>query len=208
MISIEAALEIILSEIRPLGTESLPLLSALDRVLAEDIVASRPNPPWDNSAMDGYAVKEKDTLGASKNAPVILKVIADIPAGSVCRKILKGGEAIRIMTGAACPRSADAVVMVEHTERLAESGVKIFREAKAGDNIRRVGEDYKIDDILIKACHIIRPAEIAILASAGVAYVNVYQRPRVAVLSTGDELVDIHEGLAEGKIVNSNSYAL
>src|SRR3972149_2086073 len=221
MISVEAALEIILNEIKPLGMERINILSALGRILCEDITAPIDNPPWDNSAMDGYAVKTADTKRASKEKPVLLKVIEDLPAGYTAKKTIKTGEAIRIMTGAPIPKGADAVVMVEDTEKTGGrglppqalsggqgSGVRIFREAKTGDNIRKAGEDFKKGDIVLKKGMNIRPAETGMLAAVGKPNVYVYQKPNVAVLSTGDELVEIEEIPKTGKIINSNSYTL
>ncbi|MBI3399265.1 MAG: molybdopterin molybdotransferase MoeA [Deltaproteobacteria bacterium] len=212
MISVETALEIILSEIKPLGMERINILSTLGRVLGEDISAYIDNPPWDNSAMDGYAVRTIDTKGASKDRPIILQVIEDLPAGYTAKKTIKKGETIRIMTGAPIPKGADAVVMVENTEKSAGGGqkseVKIFKEAKAGDNIRRGGEDFKKGDIVLTKGMVIRPAEIGMLAAVGKSNVYAYQKPQVAVLSTGDELVEIEETPISGKIINSNSYAI
>ncbi|MBI3756295.1 MAG: molybdopterin molybdotransferase MoeA [Deltaproteobacteria bacterium] len=213
MISVEAALEIILSEVKPLGMERVNILSALGRVLGEDISAGMDNPPWDNSAMDGYALRASDTKGASKNRPAILKIIEDLPAGYVATRVIKKGEAIRIMTGAPIPKGADAVVMVEETEIQGQGArgkgqVKIFKEAKVGDNIRKAGEDFKKGDIVLRKGMTIRPAGIGMLAAVGKSNVYAYQRPKVAVLSTGDELVDIEETPVSGKIRNSNSYAI
>ncbi len=212
MISVEAALEIILSEIKPLGLERTSILSTLGRVLGEDICASVDNPPWDNSAMDGYALRASDTKGASRGKPVILRIIEDLPAGYVAKKSVKRGEAVRIMTGAPIPGGTDAVIMVEDTDksevRSQKSEVKVFREAKIRDNIRRAGEDCKKGALVLKKGTAIRAAEVAMLATVGKPNVCVYQRPKVAVLSTGDELVEIEETPSNGKIVNSNSYAI
>ena len=212
MISVEAALEIILSEIKPLGLERTSILLTLGRVLGEDIYASVDNPPWDNSAMDGYALRASDTKGASRAKPVILRIIEDLPAGYVAKKSVKRGEAVRIMTGAPIPGGTDAVIMVEDTDksevRSQKSEVKIFREAKIRDNIRRAGEDFKKGALVLKKGTAIRAAEVAMLATVGKPNVCVYQRPKVAVLSTGDELVEIEETPSNGKIVNSNSYAI
>ncbi|MEK7828934.1 MAG: gephyrin-like molybdotransferase Glp [Deltaproteobacteria bacterium] len=212
MISVEAALEIILSEIKPLGMERINVFSSLGRVLGEDIFASTDNPPWDNSAMDGYALRAIDTKTASKNKPIILKVIEDLPAGYTAKKTIKKGEAIRIMTGAPMPKGADAVLMVEDTEKTEIKGqkseVKIFREARLGDNIRKAGEDFRKGDLVLTKGVTIRPAEIGMLAAVGKPIVYVHQRPKVAVLSTGDELVEIDETPTDGKIRNSNSYAI
>ncbi|MBI5683162.1 MAG: molybdopterin molybdotransferase MoeA [Deltaproteobacteria bacterium] len=213
MISVEQALDIILSDISVIGQERLPITLALDRVLAEDVVSTRDNPLWDNSAMDGYAVISEDTKGASRDNPVILNVAGDLPAGYVAKNRLKNGEAIRIMTGAPVPEGADAVVMVEDTERQSgvrsqKSEVKIFKEAKHGDNIRKAGEDFKKGDLLIKKSTVIRHIEIGVMAAIGKSFASVYQRPKVAVLATGDELVEVDEPLDKGKIGNTNSYIL
>src|SRR3972149_1735927 len=212
MISVEAALEIILSEIKPLGMERVNILSAMGRVLGENIVADTNNPPWDNSAMDGYAVRAVDTKEASKDQPVTLQIIEDLPAGYVAKKSVKRGQTIRIMTGAPMPNGADAVIMVEETERPEARGkrqeVKVFKEAKVGDNVRKAGEDFKKGDIVLRKRMTIRPAEIGMLAAVGKPNVYVYQQPNVAVLSTGDELIEIEEAPMNGKIRNSNSYAI
>ena len=212
MISVEAALEIILSEIKPLGMERVNILSAMGRVLGENIVADTNNPPWDNSAMDGYAVRAVDTKDASKDQPVTLQIIEDLPAGYVAKKSVKRGQTIRIMTGAPMPKGADAVIMVEETERQEARGkrqeVKVFKEAKVGDNVRKAGEDFKKGDIVLRKEMTIRPPEIGMLAAVGKPNVYVYQQPNVAVLSTGDELIEIEEAPMNGKIRNSNSYAI
>src|SRR3989337_4046439 len=212
MISVEAALEIILSEIKPLGMERVNILSTMGRVLGEDIVADTDNPPWDNSAMDGYAVRAADTKEASKDQPVTLQIIEDLPAGYVAKKSVKRGQTIRIMTGAPMPNGADAVIMVEETERQEARGkrqeVKVFKEAKVGDNVRKAGEDFKKGDIVLRKGMTIRPPEIGMLAAVGKPNVYLYQQPNVAVLSTGDELIEIEEAPMNGKIRKRNSYAI
>lgn len=207
MISVESALETILKEIRPLGLESTDINSALGRVLGEDIAARGGNPPWDNSAMDGYALRAADVKGASNDKPAKLSVIYDLPAGSVGHAPVGPGQAVRIMTGAPIPEGADAVVMVEKTES-GDGFVLIKTEAKTGENIRRAGEDFKAGDVVVKKGSLIRPAEVSMLATVRVPFVLVHKRPRVAVISTGDELCDINELPPSGKITNSNGYAL
>lgn len=208
MITVENASETILKEIRPLRAESVDLIAALGRVLAEDITAVRPNPPWDNSAMDGYALLSSDTGGASDASPVELRVIYDLPAGQVPKSAVGKGTAVRIMTGAPVPDGADAVVMVERTAQGKEGTVLIKTGATPGGNIRKSGEDFKAGEVVIKKGSLIRPAEVSMLATVGCPFVFVHKRPRVAVLSTGDELVDINESPGKGKITNSNSYAI
>ena len=207
MISVEDALSLILSQIREMGSERVDITSSLGRVIAEDIYARRNNPPWDNSAMDGYAVMNEDIMSANRENPAILKVIEDLPAGYTAKNKVNKGEAIRIMTGAPIPMGADTVVMVEDTEKDGKN-VKILRETPFGENIRRAGEDIKTGELVVPKGTVIRPAEVGIMATCGRAFISVYQRPRVAVVSTGDELVDVDEEITEGKIVTSNSYTL
>ena len=191
---------------KTLGLEKISLLDAFGRVLGEDIIAARDNPPWDNSAMDGFAVRWEDIKQEHAiTKPVALKVIEDVPAGTVATKSVGPGQAIRIMTGALIPKGADTVVKVEETEP-SEDTVKIFKEVERGGNIRPQGEDVKKGDCIIAKGTQIRPAEAGMLAILAKSLVLVYQRPRVAILSTGDELADLDERFDEEKIINSNSY--
>ena len=207
MISVTEAVKTILEQIKILGTERVDVLSSLGRVLAEDITASVIIPPCDNSAMDGYAVRFEDIQGASQKNAVRLKILGDIPAGYTAQRPIAAGETYRIMTGAPLPEGADTVVMQEDTE--AQGGiVHIFKVGERGNHIRRAGEDIRAGDTVVSAGTVLNPAHIGVLASIKKAFVTVYQRPRVAILSTGDELVDVDEELTEGKIVSSNSYSL
>jgi molybdopterin molybdotransferase len=190
-----------------LGLEKVNIITSLGRVIGEDILVPRDIPPLDNSAMDGYAVRVTDIKGASRKNPISLKVIEDLPAGALPQMSVTKGEAVRIMTGAPIPPGADTVVMVEDTEKVGE-GVRVFQTVPAGENIRRAGEDVKKNDRVISKGSVIRAAEVGMLASVGRAFVSVHQRPLVAILCTGDELVDVDEGVADHKIVSSNSYTL
>jgi len=207
MITVEEALDRILSRLAPLGAEKVPILDTLGRVMAEEISAGRDIPPLDNSGMDGYAVRWEDIRSASTDHRVQLDVIEDLPAGFVARQTVGKGQAIRIMTGAPIPKGADTVVPVEDTE-MKERRVFILKSLGAGANIRRAGEDVKKGDRVISTGDLIRPAEVGMLASLGRSFVYVYQRPQVAILATGDELADVDETLDGVKIVSSNSYAL
>jgi len=207
MISAKEALNRILEQIPTLGRERVPILQAQGRVLAEDIYSTRNIPPWDNSAMDGYAVRHADIGLASKENPVLLKVIADLPAGKVFEGRVGPGEAVRIMTGAPLPEGADTVVPVEDTIK-ADGTVKILTPLPAGGNIRRAGEDVGSGEKAVAAGTVLRPAHAGMLASLRRSSVYVYLRPRVAVLSTGDELLEIDEPWQDGKIINSNSYSI
>ena len=198
----------VLEATQTLGLEKVGLLDAMGRVLGEDIIASRDNPPWDNSAMDGFAVRWEDIKQEHAiTKPVELKVIEDVPAGKVATKTVGPGQAIRIMTGAPVPKGATAVVKVEETEPVGDT-VRIFKEVERGGNIRLQGEDVKKGDCIIAKGTPIRSAEAGMLAILAKSFVLVYQRPRVAVLSTGDELADLDERFDEDKITNSNSYGI
>ncbi len=207
MVTVEEALDKILSRIDPLGFEKVSLLESLGRVIGEEIDARRDIPPLDNSGMDGYAVRAVDIEKALRDRSVRLEVIEDLPAGFMAQKEIGEGQAIRIMTGAPIPKGADTVVPVEETEKDG-SFVLIFRVIPSGGHVRRAGEDVKRGDRVVSKGDILRPAEIGMLASLGRSSISVYQRPMVAILCTGEELVDIDEPLEGVKIVSSNSYTL
>ena len=202
------AQKIVLDAAPALGREKVSLLDALGRVLGEDIIAPRDNPPWNNSAMDGFAVRWEDIKKEHEiTKPAELKIIEDVAAGDVATKSVGSGEAIRIMTGAPVPGGADTVVRVEFTEP-SETTVRIFQPEPQGANIRPKGEDVKEGECIIAKGTQLRPAEIGMLAILAKSFVLVHQRPRVAILSTGDELADLDEKFDENKIVNSNSYGI
>lgn len=207
MVTVDEALDKILSHIYPLGFEKVSILDALGRVIAEDIHTHRNIPPLDNSAMDGYAVRFEDIQKASPEHPIRLEVIEDLPAGFISEKKIERGKAIRIMTGAPIPKGADTVIPVEETKKEDES-VLIFKAFSRGEHIRQAGEDVKRGDRVISKGDTIRPAEVGMLAAIGRSFVSVYQRPVVAILCTGDELVDVDGELNEFKIISSNSYTL
>jgi molybdopterin molybdotransferase len=212
MLSVEEAIQKILDEVDVLETESVPILESLGQVVAEDIVSAINVPPLDNSAMDGYAVRAQDTKGASAAAPKILHVIETVIAGSVPHREVKPGTAVRIMTGAPLPRGADAVVQFENTDEEKHQSpvteIGILAEAKPEMNIRKAGEDITKGTISLKKGCVIRPAEIGLLASLGYTQVKVIRRPVVAILSTGNELIELGQPLTEGKIYDSNLYSI
>lgn len=210
---VEEAVAEILRHVEPLPDESVGLLEARGRVLAEDIIADLDVPPFRNSAMDGYAVRAADTAGATPESPAVLRVVADVAAGETADTPVPAGGAVRIMTGAPIPPGADAVVRFEETSeawpeaRRPEIGqVAILVPAMVGQNIREAGEDLRAGTVVMSRGRVLRPAEIGVLAALGRATVRVVRRPRVAILATGDELVAIDEPLAPGKIRNSNEY--
>jgi len=215
MISVEEALEKILSHAEALEREEKPILECLGQVLAEDIFSTINIPPYDNSAMDGYAVRAEDTHGASRSSPMTLTIIGEVAAGYVPQKEVKQGTAIRIMTGAPLPRGADAVVQFENTDEAshktpprAGSSIAILHPADKGLNVRRQGEDITRGALVLEEGRALRPSEIGVLASIGRPTAVVIRRPVVSILSTGDELTDIHQPLSPGKIYNSNTYTM
>ena len=205
---LKEAQKTVLDATEPLGCEKVGLLEALGRVLGEDIVAPRDNPPWNNSAMDGFAVRWEDIKKEHEIEKLpALKIIEDVQAGTVAKKTVGPGEAIRIMTGAPVPEGADTVVRVEYTEPSSDS-VRIFQPEPKGANIRPRGEDVRQGATIISKGTRLRPAEVGMLAILAKSFVLVHQRPRVAILATGDELADLDERFDETKIVNSNSYGI
>jgi molybdopterin molybdotransferase len=208
MKNLQEALEIVLNSVSTCNAIELPLLDALGFVSAEDVASAEQIPPFDNSAMDGYAVRAEDTAGASDKKPVELKVLMDLPAGKHTERMIGPGEAMRIMTGAPMPPGADTVVQVELTQRVSDSLVRILEEHAKNTNIRAAGEDIPIGRKVLAAGEEITPAKLGLLASIGRANLRVYRKPRVAILATGDELANPGEPLAPGKIRSSNSYTM
>jgi molybdopterin molybdotransferase len=216
LISVDEALTEILSHVRPLETERVPILDAQGRVLAEEIVSDIDIPPFDNSAMDGYAVRSDDVFAAAPSTPVLLTVIGSVAAGYVSGLRVEPGTTIRIMTGAPLPDGADAIVPYEETsdfdrpkgQRLEEpaSEIEVRKAVEAGAHVRPAGEDVHKGELVMAAGRVIRAQEIGVLASLGHEAILVHRRPRVAILATGDELLEIHEPLVPGKIRNSNEY--
>jgi molybdopterin molybdotransferase len=215
LLSVEQARARILSHFQPVKTESVPLSQAAHRVLAMDIHAADDLPLFDNSSMDGFALRAADTANAADASRVTLRVVADIPAGSAPTISLAPGEAARIMTGAQLPHGADAVVPVEDTDfhnRDAGSQppkeVQLARPVKPGENVRPRGMDVRAGDIVLQRGVRINAQSAGILAMLGFSEVEVYKKPRVALLSSGDELLEVNAPLESGKIRDSNSYML
>jgi molybdopterin molybdotransferase len=213
-LTVAQALTAVLEGVPVLPVESAPLLAALGRVLGEPVLAQDSLPPFANSAMDGYALRAADLQGTGPERPVALRIIADIAAGTVAEATLTPGTAARIMTGAPLPLGADAVVPVEDTneswrspERPLPERIEVYRQVQPGDYVRHIGEDIQAGQTVLPAGHVIRAQEIGVLASLGVSQVPVIRRPRVGILATGDELIEVEESLRPGKIRNSNGYA-
>src|SRR4051794_17078764 len=223
MISVDDALERIVRSFQPLDEhERVPIVEALGRVLVEDVPADIDVPPFDNTAMDGYAVRAADVTSATPERPAALRVVGQVAAGSVAERPVRAGEAYRILTGAPLPPGADAIVPYEYTdgagfggwsaqagERVSEEReVHVFRPVAPGDNVRYQAEDQKRGEVIIRAGTLVRPAEVGGLAGLGRTQVWVYRRPRVAVLSTGDEVTPVDQPLPPGHIRDVNSFSL
>ncbi|MFL5869698.1 MAG: gephyrin-like molybdotransferase Glp [Solirubrobacterales bacterium] len=207
LIEIDEARRLVLQSTAPLGPEPVELREALGRVLAEPITSATAVPAFDNSAMDGYAVRAADTDGATSEAPRELEVVAESRAGAPAGSGLEPGQAIAISTGAVIPDGADAVVQVERTDGGRER-VAVRAEVAAGANIRRAGEDIAAGDQVLEAGAELGPAEIGVLASVDRPRIACWRRPRVTVLTTGDELLEPGEPLRPGAVRNSNSYSV
>jgi molybdopterin molybdotransferase len=203
MIAVEEAQERVLAEVQPLGTEQVSFTEAHGRVLREDVPARFDVPHGDNTAMDGYAVRADDIA----KAPVTLRVIENLPAGTVATKRVQSGTAIRIMTGALMPDGADTVAHVEITDAGSDD-VQVFEPLRRGTNVRKRGEDMHAGDVVLADGTPLHSAEIGVLAGVPKPVVRVGRRPTVAILSTGDEIIDVGDAMAPGKVLNSNSYSL
>lgn len=207
MLPVEEAQQSILGNTKVLDPVEVPLTEAGGLVLAEDIISPVNLPYFTNSAMDGYAVKSKDTMGAKENSPVTLKVMGVIRAGDYPDFTIRDIEAAKIMTGAPLPNGADAAVMVEYTEE--ETGiVKVKRSVNQGENVRYEGEEIKKGEIALEKGTELNPASIGFIAGLGIRKIRVYRRPRVAFFVTGEEVVGIDEELRPGKIRDTNSITL
>ena len=218
MISIEEALERLLAKVPVLPEEEKHPLEAIGQVLAEDVAAGFDIPPLDNTSMDGYAVRAADTVGAAGDSPRELRVIGEVAAGYVFEGTVEPGTAVRIMTGAPMPAGADAVVPFEETDEPFDrppegtgalaGTVKVLKEARPGANVRRAGEDVRTGDDVLRRGTVLRASEIGVLASLGRTSVRVIRRPEVAVLSTGDELLEPGQPRSGPRIYDSNAYGV
>jgi molybdopterin molybdotransferase len=202
MLTVEDALSAILDRVQPLGSERVEILSALGRVLADPIVSRREIPPWPNSSMDGYAVRSADT-----GRGVALRVIGRIEAGSLPARSVGTGETMRIFTGAPLPDGADAVIPQEDVDAV-NGRIDLKGSVDPGAYVRLAGEDVRVGDRVLEPGIVLTAAEIGLLATLGHSQVRVYRRPRVAILSTGNELADLGSEPGPGQIPNTNTYSL
>ncbi len=208
LIPYQKAKEIIDQHIQPITrTESVPIDDAINRVLAEDLVATMTVPPFNRAAMDGYAVKAKDTFGAGQFKPKVFKIVGEVHAGEKPDKKIKSGECLQISTGAVMPDGADSVMMVEDTEREGTQ-VKIFKSVTPGSNVGKMGEDIKEGTVVLEAGVLLDAGKVGVLASQGLTRVNVFEKPRIAVLPTGEEVVPVGKKLKPGQLYDINSHTI
>ena len=207
MISADQALQIVLENVTPLGVERIPILDALGRVLAENISSSRDIPGFDNSAMDGYAVRAADLAKASEASPVKLAVVETVGAGQMPTRLVGAGQTVRTMTGAPIAEGADAIIPVERTRGSGDQ-VEFLTAVEKGAFIRLHDEDLRVGQLVMPAGKLLTPADLGMLASVNRAMVEVIRRPRVAIVATGDELVDVDQPPTGAQVVNSSAYAL
>jgi len=207
MISADQALQIVLENVTPLGVERIPILDALGRVLAENISSSRDIPGFDNSAMDGYAVRAADVAKASEASPVKLAVVETVGAGQMPTRLVGAGQTVRTMTGAPIAEGADAIIPVERTRGSGDQ-VEFLTAVEKGAFIRLHDEDLRVGQLVMPAGKLLMPADLGMLASVNRAMVEVIRRPRVAIVATGDELVDVDQPPTGAQVVNSSAYAL
>jgi molybdopterin molybdotransferase len=197
------------SQFSALEQENVALTTARGRILAQDVVCNEALPPFSRSTMDGYAVRAKDTFGCSESETALLNVIGEIAMGTSGQAFtLRPGQAVRIWTGGELPQKADAVVMVEYTQPFDDETVAVFRPVAPGENIIRAGEDYAPGSSVLCKGNVLRPQDLGVLSGLGIPSVSVYRQPRVAILSTGDELVPADQQPPPGKIRDINSTTL
>lgn len=200
--------DIIKELVRPLTSEVVNIQNSLGRVLAEDVISSVDLPGFNRSTMDGFAVKAKDTFGASSSSPAYLNLLGEVKMGELASIGIASGETIRVSTGSMLPEGADAVVMIEYAELMDEKTIEITRHVAPGDNIIRYNEDIAKGNIILHKGHIIRPQDIGALAGIGILSVNVVEQPRIAIISSGDEIIPPDQTPKLGQIRDINSYSL
>ncbi|MBI3930560.1 MAG: molybdenum cofactor biosynthesis protein [Chloroflexi bacterium] len=208
LLSFEEAKKVVAANIEPLSrVETINIDEAVGRVLAEDIVATLSIPSFNRAAMDGYAVKAKDTFNSGQLNPKVLNLVGELHAGETPRERVGGGQCLQIATGAMMPQGADAVVMVEDTE--AENGrVKVFKSIYPGANVGKKGEDIREGALVLREGFVLEPGRVGVLASQGLNQIRVYEKPRVAILPTGEEVVEVGKKLRQGQLYDINSHTI
>lgn len=205
LMPVQEAHDIIKSTLKTVGTEKIALEDAHMRVLAEDIRSNLNSPPFERSAMDGYAIKAEDTFGFSEANPAKFKIIDTIGAGQLSNKVVKSGQAVKISTGAPIPKGANAVVMEEYTNSNSEL-LEVETSVTPRENVSPMGEDFQKNDLVLKSGRLLRPQDLAIIASSGLSEVEVYKKPKVGIITTGTELVMPKPILEGAEVINSNHY--
>lgn len=200
--------KIIKELVKPLSSETMNIQDSLDRVLAEDITSPIDLPGFNRSTMDGFAVKAKDTFGTSAGSPAYLNLLGEIKMGEIASMSITDGEAIRVSTGSMIPQGADAVVMIEYTELLDNKTIEITRHVAPGNNIIKCDEDIAKGDIILHKGHTLRPQDIGALAGIGILQINVVKKPKIAIISSGDEIIPPEQAPNLGQIRDINSYSL
>ncbi|MCF6460352.1 molybdopterin molybdotransferase MoeA [Clostridium sp. Cult3] len=188
--------------------EYIPLLEATHRILGEDIISNIDVPEFNRSTVDGYAIKSKESHGASESMPSLFNIIGEVHMGEVSKYNIKSGEAVYVPTGGMVPEGADGMVMIENTEKLDESTLMVYKSISFNENMILKGDDIKIGEIALEKGRRITPESIGVLAALGILQVNVYKKPKFYIISTGDEIIDLDEKLELGKVRDINSYAL
>ena len=205
LMPVKKAQKIIDSSLKKVGVEKISLEDAHRRVLSEEVTSQLNSPPFERSAMDGYAIHAEDTFGFSETNPATLKIIDTIGAGQVSNKLVKNGQAVRIATGAPIPEGANSVVMEEYTNSQGDN-LKVEMSLTPGENISPMGEDIEEGDLVLSKGKILKPQDLALIASAGYSSINVYKKPKIAVVTTGNELVMPRPSINGAEIINSNHY--
>ena len=208
LLPFEEALKVVDENIPPITrTEIIDIDDASGRVLVEDVTASLFSPPFNRAAMDGYAVRAEDTLGASQDTPSILEMVGEIHAGDTPDAVVGAGQCIQIATGAMMPEGADAVVMVENTGS-SNGRIEIYKEAAPFTDVSEKGSDIKAGEVVLNAGTYLDAGKIGVLASQGIKQVKVYEKPRVAIMPSGEEVVELGEELKQGQLYDINSYTM
>jgi molybdopterin molybdotransferase len=203
----EEVLEL-LEGFEPVGEETVPLSQAFGRVLSQDIVSNEDLPGFSRSSMDGYAIKAKDSFGASESLPALLEIVGEVKMGEVPRVTIAEGQAVKISTGGMLPDGADGVVMLEYCHLVDEKTVEVSRAVSPQENVIQPDDDYKKGATVLLKGSRLRPQDIGVMAGLGISHNRVYKRPKVAVISTGDEVIPIEKGPKPGQVRDINSYTL